>query len=688
MKTFTPFRVSHYFVLCLLGILMSSSVMAQGPKYAYWESFSRGATVMFNDLSSASGALTASSYAWDFGDGATSTMEHPSHTYAANGAYLASLTVTWSDASTSTFSNAVTINALRNSIHDDLVVNMNSSNNILDVLANDGYDAGSANVIVFFSPNSGMATITANKEISYTPNNGFTGWDHMSYQICDAGNCDTADIFIQVRNGDCGYTMSLTPYFMDCGAQRFCGSGNWQHASAPLVGANTNTCYGYKFTFRNPTGSNVDQLHASIEIDSLISIVPGSGRVLHQNDLVSTSANVSVDMDMDNNRIMLSLDAGQTIAAGEDYAFVFQVNLDNAPQGGNLHDYFTNLAGSAHCGGVEGRVYDQPVTARHEMNCKTNHLVVTPRGCGVWGDVDTTVKRLTTTVNFENTTAGTVNEINIRDILPQAYEPFSIVVEDGHPFVPEVKVGTNQQVDFYFHDANLPSAATDSIGGQGHVTFSVALKPGLPAGTPVDNWADIYFDNAAPIRTDTTFNTIFAAVSPRPDLGADIFLEDCDSCLTITPTVVAGGTNRTYLWTTGSTNDTITVCPTDSSYVGVWVTNTMSGCVGYDRINIDVDCNLVNTQSPIEALSSIAVFPNPFEGATTFQIEAGQNEYVVLEIFAPTGRKVADVYQGMVSAGQSMKIDFDAQHLAAGVYIYNLTHENGNTQSGRLAIVK
>ena len=37
---------------------------------------------------------TTLTYAWDFGDGATSTQANPSHTYAANGSYTAKLTVT------------------------------------------------------------------------------------------------------------------------------------------------------------------------------------------------------------------------------------------------------------------------------------------------------------------------------------------------------------------------------------------------------------------------------------------------------------------------------------------------------------------------------------------------------------------------------------------------------------------
>jgi chitodextrinase len=50
--------------------------------------------VEFKDQSSLDTCNTIVSYAWDFGDGATGTGVNPTHTYAANGTYLACLVVT------------------------------------------------------------------------------------------------------------------------------------------------------------------------------------------------------------------------------------------------------------------------------------------------------------------------------------------------------------------------------------------------------------------------------------------------------------------------------------------------------------------------------------------------------------------------------------------------------------------
>jgi PKD repeat protein len=49
-------------------------------------------TVQFTDASTASGSIT--SWAWNFGDGQSSTVQNPSHTFVGNGPFTVSLTVT------------------------------------------------------------------------------------------------------------------------------------------------------------------------------------------------------------------------------------------------------------------------------------------------------------------------------------------------------------------------------------------------------------------------------------------------------------------------------------------------------------------------------------------------------------------------------------------------------------------
>jgi PKD repeat protein len=51
-------------------------------------------------------------WAWDFGDGSSATVQNPSHTYAAGGAYEVNLTVTDDDDATATVTSTLTVTAL------------------------------------------------------------------------------------------------------------------------------------------------------------------------------------------------------------------------------------------------------------------------------------------------------------------------------------------------------------------------------------------------------------------------------------------------------------------------------------------------------------------------------------------------------------------------------------------------
>ena len=66
-----------------------------------------GMAVHFSNQSDADYDIV--SYAWDFGDGATSTEENPTHTYAAEGSYSVTLTVTDSEGQTDSATEMVSI---------------------------------------------------------------------------------------------------------------------------------------------------------------------------------------------------------------------------------------------------------------------------------------------------------------------------------------------------------------------------------------------------------------------------------------------------------------------------------------------------------------------------------------------------------------------------------------------------
>ena len=79
----------------------------QAPTASFAASTS-GLTTSFTDASSDSDGSVVS-WSWDFGDGNTSSAQHPSHAYAAGGAYNVGLTVTDDDGAMDTASQSVVV---------------------------------------------------------------------------------------------------------------------------------------------------------------------------------------------------------------------------------------------------------------------------------------------------------------------------------------------------------------------------------------------------------------------------------------------------------------------------------------------------------------------------------------------------------------------------------------------------
>lgn len=117
-----------------------------------------GLEVSFHDLSFPFGAL---SYAWDFGDGNTSSEQYPVHQYVQPGTYTTTLTTTNTDGCTSTFS--VTINLMNGQFWG------NSAPSALVLLANSAEAQQAAEDQYSFYPNPAGETV-------------FLAWEKKSQQ--------------------------------------------------------------------------------------------------------------------------------------------------------------------------------------------------------------------------------------------------------------------------------------------------------------------------------------------------------------------------------------------------------------------------------------------------------------------------------------------------------------------------
>ncbi len=108
--------------------------------------------------------------------------------------------------------------------------------------------------------------------------------------------------------------------------------------------------------------------------------------------------------------------------------------------------------------------------------------------------------------------------------------------------------------------------------------------------------------------------------------------------------------------------------------------STVRSTVSFDETAADAQ---------LEANGIVAkAFPNPFHYTTT--IEFTMKNYcstVSVEIFSLNGEKVATLYQGEVNGGQVKRLDFNADKLADGIYVYRIA-TNDNVYYDKLILNK
>ncbi len=69
-------------------------------------------------------------------------------------------------------------------------------------------------------------------------------------------------------------------------------------------------------------------------------------------------------------------------------------------------------------------------------------------------------------------------------------------------------------------------------------------------------------------------------------------------------------------------------------------------------------------------------YPNPFNPATTINYQLAETGFITLKVFDALGREVAVLENGVKSAG-NYNVNFDASGLSSGLYIYQLSSDQG-----------
>lgn len=121
------------------------------------------------------------------------------------------------------------------------------------------------------------------------------------------------------------------------------------------------------------------------------------------------------------------------------------------------------------------------------------------------------------TVHFQNVGNDSAVNVIIIDTLSQYLDlpSFEIIASSHQPMT--FNINNGNVAEFRFNNIMLPDSATDPIGSQGFVKYRIKYLNTLPLNNAIKNFADIYFDYNAAVRTDTAF-TYYTNVTTINDI--------------------------------------------------------------------------------------------------------------------------------------------------------------------------
>ncbi len=130
-----------------------------------------------------------------------------------------------------------------------------------------------------------------------------------------------------------------------------------------------------------------------------------------------------------------------------------------------------------------------------------NDILVSPQG------EISQLEVLTYKIRFQNVGNATVNQVRIENQLPPHLDLSTLELgAASNPY--RFSITDDGLLNWTFDNILLPDSTTNEPASHGYLTYRIQLKPDLAIGTAIENQANIFFDNNAPILTNIVSNTL------------------------------------------------------------------------------------------------------------------------------------------------------------------------------------
>jgi photosystem II stability/assembly factor-like uncharacterized protein len=158
---------------------------------------------------------------------------------------------------------------------------------------------------------------------------------------------------------------------------------------------------------------------------------------------------------------------------------------------------------------------------------------------------------------------------------------------------------------------------------------------------------------------------------------------------------VYAGTATGELWRStdrGNTWSAYNNSFTRSAIIGLYAysdSDTLLACATNGLFKVFAS-HIVGVSEEFNSLPRIFVlaqnYPNPFNPTTTINYQLSTNSHVTLKVFDVLGREVATLVNETKEPGR-YEVEFNAEHLASGIYLYRLTGA-GFTQTKKMILIR